>query len=127
MTPEEFRRFGYQAIDWVAEYLAHPERFPVLPPVKPGQLTDALPARGPERGEPMAEILADFERLIVPATTLWNHPGFLAYFANSATPEGILGELFAAALNPNGMVWKTSPASTELEQVTLRWLRNWTG
>jgi len=62
MTPEEFRRFGYQAIDWVAEYLAHPERFPVLPPVKPGQLTDALPARGPERGEPMAEILADFER-----------------------------------------------------------------
>ena len=69
MTPEEFRLFGHQAIDWIAEYLAHPERYPVLPPVKPGQLTDALPARGPERGEPMSAILADFERLIVPATT----------------------------------------------------------
>jgi aromatic-L-amino-acid decarboxylase len=127
MTPEEFRLYGHQAIDWIAEYLAHPERYPVLPPVKPGQLTAALPAHGPERGEPMSDILADFERLIVPAATLWNHPGFLAYFANSATPEGILGELLAAALNGNGMVWKTSPAITELEQVTLRWLRQWTG
>ena len=127
MSPEEFRLYGHQAIDWIAEYLAHPERYPVLAAVKPGQLTDALPARGPERGEPMSAILADFERLIVPATTHWNHPGFLAYFANSGTPEGILGELFSAALNSNGMVWKTSPAATELEQVTLRWLRNWTG
>src|SRR5271157_1579015 len=67
MTPEEFRQFGHQTIDWIAEFLAHPERYPVLPPVKPGQLTDALPAHGPERGEPMADILADFERLIVPA------------------------------------------------------------
>jgi len=127
MTPEEFRLFGHQAVDWIAEYLAHPERHPVLPPVKPGQLTGALPARGPERGEPMSAILADFERLIVPAMTHWNHPGFLAYFANSATPEGILGELLAAALNGNGMLWKTSPAITELEQVTLRWLRHWSG
>ena len=127
MTPDEFRLYGHQAINWIAEYLAHPERFPVLPHVKPGQLTGDLPAHGPERGEPMSAILADFERLIVPAATLWNHPGFLAYFANSATPEGILGELLAAALNGNGMVWKTSPAITELEQVTLRWLRQWTG
>ena len=111
----------------MADYLAHPERYPVLPPVKPGQLTDALPARGPERGEPMDGILDDFERLIVPAATHWNHPGFMAYFANSATAEGILGELLAAALNGNGMLWKTSPAITELEQVTLRWLRQWTG
>ncbi len=127
MTPEEFRLYGHQAVDWVAEYLAHPERYPVLPPVKPGQLTGALPARGPECGEPMSAILADFERLIVPAMTHWNHPGFLAYFANSATPEGILGELLTAALNGNGMLWKTSPAVTELEQVTLRWLRQWSG
>src|SRR5208283_2968924 len=125
MTPEEFRLYGHQAVDWIAEYLAHPERYPVLPPVKPGQLTTALPARGPERGEPMSAILADFEGLIVPAMTHWNHPGFLAYFANSATPEGILGELLAAALNGNGMVWKTSPAITELEQVALRWLLAW--
>lgn len=127
MTPEEFRRYGHQAIDWVADYLAHPERFPVLPSVKPGELTDALPACGPERGEAMETILADFERLIVPAMTHWNHPGFMAYFANSATPEGILGELLAAALNGNGMLWKTSPAIVELEQASLGWLRRWTG
>ena len=127
MTPEEFRRYGHQSIDWVADFLAHVERYPVLPPVKPGELTDALPAHGPERGEPMDAILADFERLIVPASTQWNHPGFMAYFANSATPEGILGELLTAALNGNGMLWKTSPAVTELEQVTLRWLRQWSG
>ncbi len=127
MTPEEFRRYGHQAIDWVADYLAHPERYPVLPSVTPGQLTDALPACGPERGESMDAILADFERLIVPATTHWNHPGFMAYFATSGSPAGVLGELLTAALNGNGMLWKTSPAITELEQVTLRWLRQWTG
>ncbi len=127
MTPEEFRRYGYQTIDWIADYLARPERYPVLPSVKPGQLTDALPARGPEFGEPMDAILADFERLIVPAMTHWNHPGFMAYFANSSSEPGILGELLAAALNGNGMVWKSGPAVVELEQVTLRWLRQWTG
>jgi aromatic-L-amino-acid decarboxylase len=127
MTPEEFRKYGHQAIDWVAGFLTDVERYPVLPPVKPGDLTDALPPHGPERGEPMEAILADFERLIVPACTQWNHPGFLAYFANSGTPEGILGELLTAALNGNGMLWTTAPAVTELEQVTLRWLRQWSG
>jgi aromatic-L-amino-acid decarboxylase len=127
MTPEQFRRFGHEAIDWIAGYLENPERYPVLPPVKPGELTDALPPAGPETGEPMENIVADFERLVVPAMTQWNHPGFLAYFANSSTPEGILGELLTAALNGNGMLWKTSPAVTELEQVVLRWLRQWSG
>jgi aromatic-L-amino-acid decarboxylase len=127
MTPDEFRLYGHRAIDWVADYLARPERYPVLPPVQPGQLTDALPACGPERGESMDAILDDFERLIPPAMTHWNHPGFMAYFANSSTPEGILGELLAAALNGNGMLWKTCPAIVELEQVALRWLRRWTG
>ena len=127
MTPDDFRRHGHQAIDWIADFLADPTRYPVLPAVKPGELTDALPAAGPDCGEPMEQIFADFERLIVPATTHWNHPGFMAYFANSSTGEGILGELFAAALNSNGMLWKTSPAVTELEQVALRWLRQWSG
>ena len=127
MTSEEFRRHGYHAIDWIAAFLDRPERYPVLPPIQPGELTDSLPANGPERGEPMDAILADFERLIVPAMTQWNHPGFMAYFANSSTAEGILGELLCAALNGNGMLWKTSPAVTELEQVTLGWLRRWSG
>src|SRR5271154_6841281 len=98
MTPEEFRRFGYQAIDWVADYLEHADRYPVLPPVKPVELTDALPACGPEQGEPRETIPAVFEPLIVPAMTHWNHPGFMAYFANSAPAAGILGELLTAAL-----------------------------
>jgi aromatic-L-amino-acid decarboxylase len=127
MTPEDFRLYGHQAIEWVATYLEDSGCSPVLPNVKPGELTDSLPASGPEHGEPMNVILADFRRLIVPAMTHWNHPGFLAYFANSATGEGILGELFTAALNGNGMLWKTSPAITELEQVVLGWLREWSG
>jgi aromatic-L-amino-acid decarboxylase len=127
MTPEQFRQCGHQAVDWVADYLAHPQSYPVLARVQPGELTDALPARGPEQGEPPECLLADFERLILPAITHWNHPGFMAYFAISGSAPGILGELLASALNVNGMLWKSSPAVVELEQVTLRWLRQWTG
>jgi aromatic-L-amino-acid decarboxylase len=127
MTPDEFRQYGHQAVEWIADYLAHAGRYPVQARVKPGQLTDALPACGPEQGEPMDRIMADLDRLIVPAMTHWNHPGFMAYFPNSAPPEGILGELLCAALNGNGMLWKTAPAVTELEQVVLGWLRHWSG
>ncbi len=127
MSPDDFRRHGHRAIEWIAEFLENPARYPVLPHVRPGELSDALPSAGPENGEPLDRIVADFERLIVPAMTQWNSPGFMAYFANSATGEGILGELFTAALNANGMLWKTAPAVTELEQVALRWLRRWSG
>jgi aromatic-L-amino-acid/L-tryptophan decarboxylase len=81
-----------------------------------------LPGRNHSR-----PLFADFERLIVPGTTHWNHPGFLAYFATTGTPPGILGELFTAALNANGMVWRSGPAVTELEEVTLDWLRQLIG
>lgn len=127
MTPDQFRQYGHQTVEWIADFLAHPGRYPVQTRVAPGELTDALPACGPEHGEPMDRILADFDRLIVPAMTHWNHPGFMAYFANSSPPEGILGEFLCAALNGNGMLWKTAPAVTELEQVTLGWLRHWSG
>ena len=125
MLPEDFRRFGHEVVDWIAGYLAHPEKYPVVPKVSPGELIDALPAAGPETGEPMERILGDFEKLIVPGMTHWNHPGFMAYFANSSPGPAILAEMLAAALNGNGMLWKTSPAVTELEQVTLGWLRQW--
>ncbi len=111
----------------MADYLAQAHSYPVLPRTKPGELIDALPLLGPERGEPMAAILEDFRRIIVPAATHWNHPGFMAYFATSASGPGILGEMLAAALNMNGMLWKTSPAVVELEQVALDWLRRWVG
>ena len=124
---DEFRKYGHQTVDWIADFLASPERFPVLARVQPGELTAALPASGPEQGEPMERILEDFRTLVVPAITHWNHPGFLAYFANSSPGPGILGEMLAAALNPNGMVWLSAPAVVELEQVVLGWLREWMG
>jgi aromatic-L-amino-acid decarboxylase len=127
LSPDEFRKFAHQAVDWMADYLAHAERYPVLPRMQPGELIDALPRCGPERGEPMSAILEDFRNKIVPAATHWNHPGFMAYFATSASGPGILGEMLAATLNMNGMLWKTSPAVVELEQVTLEWLRRWMG
>jgi aromatic-L-amino-acid/L-tryptophan decarboxylase len=127
LSPEEFRKFAHEAVDWMADYLAHSETYPVLPHVKPGELTDALPRCGPEHGEPMSAILADFRDKIVPAATHWNHPGFMAYFAISASGPGILGEMLTATLNMNGMLWKTSPAVVELEQVALDWLRRWIG
>lgn len=127
MTPAEFREHGHAVIDWIAEYLDKPEKFPVLPDLKPGTLTRALPQSPPDRPESMASILADFEQLVVPFTTHWNHPDFMAYFANSATGSGILGETLTAALNINAMLWRTGPAATELEQLTLDWLRQMLG
>ena len=127
MTPEEFRKHGHEAVDWIAGYLENVRSYPVLPNVKPGALVKSLPASGPESGEPMEAILEDFRNLIVPAVTHWNHPRFMAYFANTASAPGILGEMLTAALNVNGMLWKSGPAATELEQVTLGWLRQWMG
>jgi aromatic-L-amino-acid decarboxylase len=127
MSPEEFRRFGHEVVDWVAGYLSRPEAYPVLAQVEPGQLRSQLPASPPERGEPMSEILADVGRLVVPALTHWNHPSFFAYFATSSSAPGILGELLAAAFDAKGMLWRTSPASTELEEVALDWLRQLMG
>jgi aromatic-L-amino-acid decarboxylase len=127
MNNDEFRRQGHQVVDWMADYLENIRDYPVLPAMQPGDLVDRLPAAAPERGESMDAILEDFERSVVPALTHWNHPRFLAYFAVSGSPPGILGEMLTAALNVNGMLWKSCPAVTELEQVTLSWLRQWMG
>lgn len=124
---EEFRRSAHEAVDWIADYLENARKYPVLPRMKPGDLIDRLPRYAPERGEALGTILDDFYKLILPAVTHWNHPRFMAYFSVSASGPGILGELLAAAINANGMLWKTSPAGTELEEVTLGWLRQWLG
>jgi aromatic-L-amino-acid decarboxylase len=127
MDPEAFRRYGHQAIDWIADYFAHGERYPVLARVQPGDVARSLPAAPPEHGEDVDRILADFERLIVPGITHWNQPGFFAYFAITGSGPGVLGELLAAALNAQGMLWRTSPSVTELEEVVLSWLRQLLG
>ncbi|MEX0907305.1 MAG: pyridoxal-dependent decarboxylase, partial [Gemmatimonadota bacterium] len=99
MDPEAFRRHGYAVIDRIAEYLAEPERWPVLPAVEPGTVRAALPTQAPEQGEPMEDLLADYDSLVLPATTHWNHPGFFAYFSISGSGPGILAEALTAALN----------------------------
>ena len=127
MSAAEFRKHGHDVIDWIADYLQNPESWPVLPKVLPGDFRKSLPASPPENPETMDDVLADFRNLIVPATTHWNHPAFLAYFANSSTGAGVLGEALAAALNVNAMLWRTGPAETELELLTLDWLRQMMG
>ena len=123
----EFERVAGRVVEWIARYLEHPERYPVLSRVQPGEVRRSLPASPPERGEPLDAILDDFEAKILPGVTHWNHPGFFAYFAISSSGPGILGELLAAALDVNGMLWKTSPAATELETLVLDWLRQLLG
>jgi aromatic-L-amino-acid decarboxylase len=127
MSGEDFRRYGHQLIDWIADYYARLEARPVLAQVQPGDLLKQLPAAPPERGEPMDEILADVERLIVPALTNWHHPSFFAYFATSTSAPGIFGELLSAAFDVKALLWRAAPAATELEEVTLRWLRQLIG
>ena len=127
MEAGEIREQGRAVMDRIADYLAHPENFDVLPDIRPGEVRDALPATAPEDPEPFERILADYDRLIVPNTTHWNHPGFFAYFGITASGPGILGEALAAALNVNAMLWKSGPAQTELEEVTLGWLRQMLG
>jgi aromatic-L-amino-acid decarboxylase len=124
---QSFRRLGHEMIDWVADYLANPEVYDVLPATRPGTVRASLPKSPPEQAESLERCFADFQNLIVPNSTHWNHPGFLAYFANTASPPGILGELLTAALNANAMVWRTGPAATEVEEVALDWLRQLLG
>jgi aromatic-L-amino-acid decarboxylase len=112
---------------WIERYLENPERYPVLSTVRPGDIARQLPAAPPAEAEDMDAILDDFERVLLPGITHWNHPGFLAYFAISGSAPGIAAEMLTAALNVNAMLWRTSPAATELENRALDWLRQMIG
>jgi aromatic-L-amino-acid/L-tryptophan decarboxylase len=127
LDPDAFRAEAHRLVDWISRYLEGAERYPVLARVRPGEIRDALPAAPPTRGEPLEQILADVERVVVPGLTHWNHPGFFAYFANSSPGPAVLAEALAAAFNANAMLWKTAPAATELELVVLDWLRQMLG
>ena len=127
MDPKAYRHAAHRVADWTADYLRDVERFPVLSPTQPGAVRRELPAAPPRNGEPIETVLADVEELLIPATTHWQSPGFMAYFASSGSGPGILGETLAAAFNVNAMLWRTAPAATELEQVTLDWLRQMVG
>lgn len=126
MPPEEFRQHALSLVDWITAYLSTSEP-PVLSQVAPGAIRKALPETPPESGTSMDEILRDFERILMPGITHWNHPGFFAYFAISGSAPGVLAEFLSAALNVQAMLWRTSPAATELEEVALDWLRQLIG
>jgi aromatic-L-amino-acid decarboxylase len=123
MDPETFRTAGHAVVDLMADYLAGVEAYPVLPRTKPGELRAAFPASAPDRPEPLRAILDDYLRLVQPNVTHWQHPGFMAYFPSTASGPGILGEMLMSTLVANAMLWRTSPVATELEQVTVGWLR----
>ncbi|MBX3244206.1 MAG: amino acid decarboxylase [Acidobacteria bacterium] len=127
MASEEFRQYGYALVDLIADYFDRMEDLPVLSQIEPGSLAKALPAEPPKKGERFENVLADIEKLIIPAVTNWNHPNFHGLFSTSTSSVGIFGEMLAAAFDMKAMLWRTAPASAELEDVVLDWLRQMTG
>src|SRR5439155_6533664 len=123
MDPETFRAAAHRVVDLMADYIEDIERHPVLPSIAPGTVSGQLPTTPPNDPETLDAILGDFLRLIEPNATAWQHPGFFAYFASTASGPGILGEMLTAGLGQNPMLWRTSPSGTELEQVVVDWLR----
>src|SRR5436190_3860511 len=125
--PGIFRKQLHELADWIADVRQNIGSLRVAPNDRPGAIRAQLPARAPEEGQPFENILADVDRLIVPGMTHWSHPMFLGYFGWTTTAPGILGEILTAPLNVNAMTWRTCPAATELETVTIDWLRQWLG
>ena len=123
MTPEEFRIHAHRFVDWMADYMADVERLPVRAQTRPGEIASALPPSPPEAGEGMEAVFADFERIVMPGMTHWQHPRFFAYFPANSSPPSVLAEMLTAALGAQCMLWQTSPAATEMETRMLDWLR----
>lgn len=122
MQPEDFRKHGHAAIDWIADYYSRIEHYPVLSQAKPGEIRASLPAAPPSAGESFEAILSDVERLILPGITHWQSPNFFAFFPSNSSGPSILGDLLSSGLGVQGMLWATSPACTELETHVLDWL-----
>ncbi|MDR3611802.1 MAG: pyridoxal-dependent decarboxylase [Ignavibacteriaceae bacterium] len=127
MSPDDFREYGNKLIEWASEYLKNIGSYKVLPDIEPGAIKAQLPEHPNYTGEDFNKIIDDFNKIIIPGITHWNHPGFMAYFNSTASVPGILAELLIATLNVNGMLWKTSPSASELEEVTTKWLREMLG
>jgi aromatic-L-amino-acid/L-tryptophan decarboxylase len=127
MSPDEFREYGRQVIDWIADYYEHIESYPVLSQITPGDVRTALPPEPPEHGEPFEDVLRDLDDIVLPGITHWQHPSFFAYFPANASGPAILGDLLASGLGVQGMLWATSPAATELETHVLDWFASLLG
>jgi aromatic-L-amino-acid/L-tryptophan decarboxylase len=127
VTPEDFRRLGHRLIDWIADYRARIEEFPVMSRSRPGEIRAMFPPEPPAAGEPLDSILADLDRIVLPGVTHWNHPSFFAYFPSNSSLSSVLADLVSSGLGVQGMSWQTSPAATEIEEVVMDWLRQMLG
>ncbi len=127
MTPEQFRQFGHQLIDWIADYRARLAELPVMSRAEPGSIRAQLPASPPERPEPFEALLRDLERVIVPGLSHWQHPRFFGYFPANSELASVLGDYLSTGLGVLGLSWQSSPALTELEEVTTDWMRQMVG
>ncbi len=121
MSGDDFRRYGHQVIDWIADYWETIGERPVLAQVAPGDVTAKLPTSAPDEPESFDAVLCDLDQIIMPGITHWQHPRYLAYFPANSSPAAILGDLISSGIGAQGMIWATSPAATELEQVVLDW------
>lgn len=127
MDDETFRRHGHALVDWLADYMKDIEKYPVMSRVKPGEVRAALPPDPPLKAESMETVIKDFERIIMPGISHWQHPGWFAYFPANNSPASVLAEFLTAGLGVQGMIWQTSPSAAELEEVVLEWLRKMLG
>ena len=127
MEPEEFRELGHRIIDWVADYRAGISDRPVMASAPPGAIRAQLPTSPPQKREPFDAVLADLERIVAPGLTNWQHPSFFGYFPANAELSSVLGDYVSTGLGVIGLSWQSSPALTELEEVTTDWLRQMLG
>ena len=127
MSPDEFRRHAHQLVDWMADYMASVEQHPVRAQTSPGAVAAQLPSAAPEAGESFEAIFKDFQKIVMPGMTHWQHPSFFAYFPANSSPPSVLAEMLTATLAAQCMLWQTSPAATEMEVVVLGWLRQLLG
>ena len=127
MDKETFRQYGYEFVDWIADYFDNVRNYPIRSSVNPGDIKSLLPGSPPPEGEDMATIWKDFQDIILPGITHWQHPGWFAFFPANNSPASVLGELLTAGIGAQCMVWETSPAAAELEERVLEWLRQMLG
>jgi aromatic-L-amino-acid decarboxylase len=127
MDTKEFKKYGHEFVDWIAEYMENIETLPVMSRVKPGEIRARIPIVPPDKAESMDQIFSDFKKIILPGITHWQHPGWHAYFPANNSPVSVLGELLTAAIGAQCMIWQTSPAAAELEDAVLEWLRRMLG
>ncbi|MBT3933200.1 MAG: aspartate aminotransferase family protein, partial [Bacteroidetes bacterium] len=127
MTPEEFKKYGYEIIDWIANYRSNISDYPVMSTIQPGAVKEGLPENPPENPDPFESVIQDLDKIIIPGVSHWNHPNNFAYFPSNATLPSVLGDLLCSGIGGIGLNWQSMPALTEVEEVVCDWMRQMLG